>query len=246
MAGEVNVQLRTLPSGIVAIDLRGFVDKRTVSGLDESMARLLEQGRNRLVINCQDLAYISSDGIGVFLSHLIKIRKAGGDLKFCAMNREARTVMNVLGFGNLLQVFTTEDEALREFQRQQREREAKARGPEEDQKLTVDVRYLDGEICVAGLRGFIDRHTVKSLEQALKKALDEGRPKIVVNCQGLTYISSNGIMVFIAYVEKARGRGGDIRFCAVRDIARTAITMLGLHNFFSIFETEGEAVASYR
>jgi anti-sigma B factor antagonist len=246
MGSEVNVSLRPLPGGIVALDLRGFVDKHTVHVLDQSIARLVEQGRGKLVVNCKDLTYISSDGMGVFLSHLIKIRKAGGDIKFCAMHREARTVVNVLGLGNLLQVHETEEAAVREFQRQQREREAKERAAEEEQKLTVSLRFLDGEVCVASLRGFIDRHTIDNLEANLRKALDDNHAKVVVNCEGLTYISSNGMGVFIAYVQKARGRGGDIRFCNMRDIARTVVTMLGLQNIFRVYDTEAEAIASYR
>jgi anti-sigma B factor antagonist len=245
MGTEVNVSLRPLSGGIVALDLRGFVDKHTVHVLDQSIARLVEQGRNKLIVNCKDLTYISSDGMGVFLSHLIKIRKAGGDIKFAAMHREARTVVNVLGLGNLLQVQETEEAAVREFQRQMREREAKERAAEEEQKLSVALRYLDGSVCVAGLRGFIDRHTIDILEAHLRRALEEDRAKIVVNCEGLTYISSNGMGVFIAYVQKARARGGDIRFCHMRDIARTVITMLGLQNIFRVYETEAEAIASY-
>jgi len=243
---EVNVSLRPLAAGIVALDLRGFVDKHTVHVLDQSIARLLEQGRNKVIVNCKDLAYISSDGMGVFLSHLIKIRKTGGDIKFCAMNREARTVVNVLGLGNLLQVLESEEAALREFQRQIREKEAKERAAQDEEKLAVRLRYLDGDVCVASLRGFIDRHTIDLLEGNLRRALEENHPKLVVNCEGLTYISSNGMGVFIAYVQKARGRGGDIRFCHMRDIARTVITMLGLQNIFRVYETEAEAIASYR
>lgn len=243
--GEVNVGLRPLPGGIVALDLRGFVDKQTVHVLDQSIARLVEQGRNNLVVNCKDLTYISSDGIGVFLSHLFKIRKAGGGIRFCCMHREARTVMDVLGLGKILPVHATEDEALREFQRQVREKEARAKAAEEEQNLSVKLRYIDPGVCVAALRGFIDRHTIVSLESSLKRALDDNHPKLVVNCDGLTYISSNGMGAFIGYLPKARGRGGDIRFCHMRDIARTVITMLGLQNIFKVYETEAEAIASY-
>lgn len=243
---EVNVSLRPLANGVVALDLRGFVDKHTVHVLDQSIARLLEQGRNKLVVNCRELTYISSDGMGVFLSHLIKIRKAGGDIKFCAMNREARTVVGVLGLGNLLEVHETEEAAAAEFQRRERERAAKERAKDDDQKLAVDLRAEGGDVCVAKLRGFIDRHTIDILESALRRALEDNRPKVVVNCDGLAYISSNGMGIFIAYVQKARARGGDIRFCHMRDIARTVITMLGLQNIFKVYDTEAEAVASYR
>jgi anti-anti-sigma factor len=243
---EVNVSLRPLPGGVVALDLRGFVDKHTVHALDQSISRLVEQGRNKLVVNCKELTYISSDGMGVFLSHLIKIRKAGGDIKFCAMNREARAVVGVLGLGNLLQVHESEERALEDFQKKERERASKEKPKEEEQKLAIELRPEGADVTVARLKGFIDRHTIDALEGALRRAIEENRPKVVVNCDGLSYISSNGMGIFIAYVQKTRVKGGDIRFCQMRDIARTVITMLGLQNIFKVYETEAEAIASYR
>jgi len=242
---EVNVSLRPLVGGVVALDLRGFVDKHTVHVLDQSIARMLEQGRTRLIVNCKDLGYISSDGMGVFLSHLIKIRKAGGDIKFCAMSRETRAVVGVLGLGNLLEVHATEEAALAEFERRRREKEAREKTKDEDQKLAIERIAIDPDLTVLRLRGFVDRHTIDALEAALRKALDEGRAKIVVDCAGLTYISSNGMGIFIAYVQKARQKGGDIRFSSMRDAARTVITMLGLQNIFKVHPKESEAVESY-
>src|SRR3954470_14802940 len=137
---EVNVSLRPLAEGmIVAIDLRGFVDKSTIRALDDAIARLLEQGKNRLIVNCKDLAYIASDGMAVFLSHLIKIRKSGGDIKFCAMSREVRTVFTVIGLGKLLEVHDAEEAAVREFERRDREKAQREKGKADDQTLGVEV-----------------------------------------------------------------------------------------------------------
>ena len=37
----------------------------------------------------------------------------------------------------------------------------------------------------------------------------------------------------------------EIRFCNMRDIARTVITMLGLHRLFEVFEERNAAVQSF-
>ena len=44
----------------------------------------------------------------------------------------------------------------------------------------------------------------------------------------------------------SRAQGGDIRLCNMRDIARTVITMLGLHRLFEVFESRDEGVGSYQ
>ena len=246
MSNEGHVGIRQLPGGITALDLRGYVDKQVVDAVDQAIARLVEQTRNRIVVNCADLTYIASRGVGVLLSHLIKIRKGGGDIKFCAMTRDVRTVVSVLGLEHLIQVHDSEDLAVGEFQRQAREREAKERAPEGDEQRTVGLRFLDGGICVVNLRGFIDRHMIDQLEAGLRRALEEEHGKIVVNCEGVAYIASKGMGVFLAYVPRARARGGDIRFCNMRDQTRTVITMIGMQNYFKIFDAEAEAIASYR
>jgi anti-sigma B factor antagonist len=246
---EVNVSQRQLPGGVVALDLRGFVDKRTVHKLDESIGRLLEQGRIKIIVNCAELGYISSVGIGTFLSYLIKVRKAGGDIKFCSMSREAQTILTVIGSGNLFELCESEAAALKSFERREREREARERAQAEEakeRKLVVDFRALDAEVCVLRLVGIVDRHESPQLESAIQRALTEGRSKIVVNCDGLKYIDSRGVGIFIAYLSKARAKGGDIRFCHMRDIARTWISILGLQNMVNVHETEAQAIASYR
>ena len=95
------------------------------------------------------------------------------------------------------------------------------------------------------LFGFVDRHTITLLDAALSKSLEAGRANIVIDCAELTYISSNGMGVFISYVSKARSQGGDIRLCNLRDVARTVITMLGLHRHFEVFESRDEALTSF-
>lgn len=239
---ELRIATRDVDSGRVTIlDLDGYLDKRTTGELERAIGALIDRGQLRIVINCEKLQYLSSDGMGVFLAHLIKIRKSGGDIKFCSMKEDHRAVLSVLGLSKLLTVKDTERDALSDFKKSEKgERDA---GQEPD-KLRIEREDKDA-VTVLALHGFIDRHTIDGLDKALRGLLDQGRSKIVVDCAELTYISSNGMGVFISYVNKARNMGGDIRFCNMRDIARTVITMLGLHRLFEVFDDRGVAVQSF-
>jgi anti-sigma B factor antagonist len=179
--------------------------------------------------------------MGVFLSHLIKIRKSGGDIKFCNMRDEARTVVSYLGLSKLLSVRDTEREAVADFKKGEPAKDEKKEG----EKLSIKLEER-GAVTVLILNGFIDRHTIELVDKTLKGLLEKSRSRIVVDCAELTYISSNGMGVFISYVNKARGLGGDIRFCSMRDIAKTVITMLGLHRLFEVFEQRDLAVESFK
>lgn len=237
---ELGVEVHEQQGGVIVIALAGVLDKSTAPALESRMRELGEAGKTRFVIDCQRLTHLSSEGMGVFLSHLIKIRKAGGDIKFCAMRQEVQSVLQMLGLVKLLVVKPTQDEAVGEFLGAQ----APKPKPKESQKLRIDLEER-GQVLVLALHGFVDRHTIGLLEGELSGALQRGQANIVIDCAELTYISSNGMGVFISYVNKARHQGGDIRLCCLRDVARTVITMLGLHRHFEVHEARDAAVASF-
>jgi len=236
---DLRIESRGGPEGVSVLSLEGVLDSRSTQELERELRGLIDAGRLQIVVDCQGLNHLSSDGMGVFLSHLIKIRKQGGDIKFCRMRDEVRGVLAVLGLGKLLVVRDGLEEAAAEFvQSGQPER------PREAEKLRIDLSH-SGDVAVVALFGFVDRHTIAQLDATLSQLLSDQKAQIVIDCAELTYISSNGMGVFISYVSKARNLGGDIRLCNMRDIARTVVTMLGLHRFFEVFDTRGEAIASY-
>jgi len=225
--------------GVSILVLDGTLNSKSTALLEERMRDLTDRGRLKVVVDCAGLVHLSSDGMGIFLSHLIKIRKQGGDIKFCNMRDDVRSVLSVLGLGKLLVVKETEGDAVAEFaQSSVREK------PKENEKLRVSSSEERG-VAILSLFGFVDRHTIELLDNSLSRLLEEGKARIVIDCAELTYISSNGMGVFISYVSKARSMGGDIRLCNMRDIARTVITMLGLHRLFEVFDSRAAAVDSY-
>lgn len=237
---ELTIERRDLQdAGITVLELRGVLDGRSTALLEQEMVELTQRGRLKVIVHCGELTHLSSDGMGIFLSHLIKTRKQGGDIKFCNMREEVRAVLSVLGLGKLLVVKADVDEAAAEFGATQA-----APAKNEEDKLRIEV-VDEGNAAVVSLFGFVDRHTIEQLDACLAKLLEEGRGRIVIDCAELTYISSNGMGVFISFVSKARAQEGDIRLCNMRDIARTVVTMLGLHKLFKVFEDRASAVESY-
>ena len=74
------------------------------------------------------------------------------------------------------------------------------------------IHHRDGEgVSVIELKGYLDAHTAPDLETAFQKLLTEKKYNVVVNCQDLSYISSAGLGVFMAYVEDIRKNMGDIK-----------------------------------
>ncbi len=101
------------------------------------------------------------------------------------------------------------------------------------------------DIAIISLNGFLDAHTSNILEKKFEELLSSGNFKIVVDFSGLTYISSAGLGVFMAYIENMRNNGGDIKLCSMSDKIFNIFDMLGFPVLFNITKNENEAVTKF-
>ena len=99
-----------------------------------------------------------------------------------------------------------------------------------------------GNINVVYLKGFLDAHTAPSLENTFSGLVDKGKYQIVANFKDLVYISSAGLGVFMAFIEKIRENNGDIKLTSMSDKVFNIFDLLGFPLLYDIFKTEEEAV----
>ena len=102
-----------------------------------------------------------------------------------------------------------------------------------------------GEISKVYLRGYLDAHTAPSLENTFSNLIDNQRYKIIVNFQDLAYISSAGLGVFMAFIEKVRDNKGDIKLTSMTDKVYNIFDLLGFPLLYEIFKSEDEAVNKF-
>lgn len=94
---------------------RGFVNAHTVRAFEGALQELLSRRRFRVVLNCMDLAYIASAGLGAMMGSIEEIRANGGDLRVCSLNETVRNIFEILGFHHLYRTFASEGEAVASF-----------------------------------------------------------------------------------------------------------------------------------
>jgi anti-sigma B factor antagonist len=112
-------------------------------------------------------------------------------------------------------------------------------------ELSVETREV-GDVTLLYPRGFINAHTVRRFESEIQKALEQKRFKLVVNCEGLTYIASAGLGAMMGAIEEIRGNGGDLRIAGLNETVRNIFEILGFHHLYRIFTSEVEAIRSFR
>jgi len=106
---------RTEQDGVRILALDGYLDAHTAPQFEKTIQDEFEAGHKRLVVDCSKLTYISSAGLGVFMSFIEEIREAGGDIKLAAIVPKVYQVFEVLGFPDLFEIFDTVPVAVNKF-----------------------------------------------------------------------------------------------------------------------------------
>jgi anti-sigma B factor antagonist len=101
--------------GVSVIELKGYLDAHTAPDLETAFQKLLTEKKYNVVVNCQDLSYISSAGLGVFMAYVEDIRKNMGDIKLTNMSPKVYNVFDLLGFPILYEIYKDEQEAVSRF-----------------------------------------------------------------------------------------------------------------------------------
>lgn len=102
-----------------------------------------------------------------------------------------------------------------------------------------------GDISIIKLKGFLDAHTAPVLENNFNDLINKNKFKIVVDFKDLAYISSAGLGVFMAYIEKVRENNGDIKLAAMNDKVYNIFDLLGFPLLYEIFKTVEEALKKF-
>ncbi len=100
---------------VSVIYLNGYLDAHTAPQLENNFSELIDKSKYNIVVNFEDLNYISSAGLGVFMAYIEKIRENDGDIKLSAMSDKVYNIFDLLGFPLLYEIFKSEDEAVNKF-----------------------------------------------------------------------------------------------------------------------------------
>jgi len=102
-----------------------------------------------------------------------------------------------------------------------------------------------GDVNILSIGGRLDAYSAAEAEKKLDELITSGNVKIVLNLEGLEYISSSGLRVFLAELKKVRKQQGDIRLCCMKTNIKEVFDIAGFTQLFNIAEDESAAVAGF-
>ena len=98
--------------GISIFKLKGGLDSNTRRAVEKKLVSAIENGTRNMVIDFENLDYISSAGLRIILKTTKDLKRTEGNIVLCAMQDYVREVFEIAGFDTFLPIFATVDEAL--------------------------------------------------------------------------------------------------------------------------------------
>jgi anti-sigma B factor antagonist len=111
----------------------------------------------------------------------------------------------------------------------------------------VEIKTRDVEgIIILDIDGEIDLYNAPEIKDTIKKEMDAGHKKIVINLEHVSYIDSSGIGALISSLSNLKKIGGGLKIIHVYESVRKVFELTKLTSFFEIYDSEDEAIAAYQ
>lgn len=96
----------------IIIRLNGELDASSSVLLDEELLNPDIMKFNKVLVDCKNLNYISSAGLGVFISHLQRFEDSRIKLIFFNMQDKVKNVFEILGLDLLMTIVSSYEDAV--------------------------------------------------------------------------------------------------------------------------------------
>ncbi len=104
---------------------------------------------------------------------------------------------------------------------------------------TSDVAFVDLDA------DHLDAGNANQFKQEIAPVLQQNR-KVVLNIGKLQFVDSSGLGALLSCLRQTNAAGGDLRLCEPTKPVRALFELVRMHRVFEIFNSRGEAEASFR
>jgi anti-sigma B factor antagonist len=92
--------------------LKGRLDSNTSPGLEQKLATAMENGATNMILDFENLDYISSAGLRIILKTTKDLKRSDGRIILCAMQDYVKEVFEIAGFDSFLPIVPSMDDAI--------------------------------------------------------------------------------------------------------------------------------------
>lgn len=110
---EFSIMTQKLPSGIIALNLKGFLDAYTYEQLERTINEFFDNKIYRLVVDMSGVDYISSAGAGVFIGAIGIAQENRGNIVIIRPTPSVKEVFDLLGLSQIFPITTSMESAIK-------------------------------------------------------------------------------------------------------------------------------------
>ena len=94
---------------IEVIQPSGILDGINGNELRQQAIELANKNIKIILIDCQDITFMSSAGIGALVATLKAVRNIGGELYICSLNSQVKIIFQMTKMNRIFRVFTNRE-----------------------------------------------------------------------------------------------------------------------------------------
>lgn len=93
------------------IAIEGDLDASSSIQLDQAISEAVSKNETKIIVDCARLDYISSAGLGVFMSYIQDFNTNSISLVLCNLSDKVKNVFQILGLDELIHIVDSNEEA---------------------------------------------------------------------------------------------------------------------------------------
>ncbi|MDD3147671.1 MAG: STAS domain-containing protein [Candidatus Riflebacteria bacterium] len=111
--------------------------------------------------------------------------------------------------------------------------------------IKIDIRQKSNSITLVVLRGEIGTDTVNQFKEKMDAIVNEGRKRLIMDFQDVSYLNSMGLGVVAATLKKVKKDKGDLKLINLSPAVQELFELTRLTKVFEICESEESAIKSF-
>lgn len=111
----MDIQQRQL-DGITIVGVSGRIDSSVSGQVMDQLNAIVSSGVTKLVVNLEQVNYISSAGLRSILVAAKLVKSSNGEMRLCQPSELVRSILEDSGFANLIRIDDHEDQSVAALQ----------------------------------------------------------------------------------------------------------------------------------
>ena len=111
----IELDSKQMQAGVMEAVLQGDLNARGADQLLKFIDDMLVQGRNRVILDCGGLGYVSSAGMATLITLHRKLQDTGGRLLIAGATGPVFELLDLMNLGSILELYPDMDGARQAF-----------------------------------------------------------------------------------------------------------------------------------